>query len=184
MSMLRWAKNRINRNRRSRRAISTIMANLTMLIIVVFLSAMLFVWAISSFGIYQGGAGYWFSSKSLANQERISIENVYFTCASPPCSNANPPPTTNNIVKIYLRNVGSIPVKVASIYVNGTLYTLTSPIMINVTQVCAVPTCGSTIGLSLVLPAPLTWTPWAHNDIQTIKIATLRGTVVTSQWVS
>ncbi len=175
MSIVGWAKKGIYRNRRSRRAISTIMANLTMLIIVVFLSAMLFVWAISSFGIYQGGAGYWFSSKSLANQERLSIENVYFTCAIPPCANSG---SQNSIVKIYIRNVGVIPVKVASIYVNGTLYPLATALNINVTQVCAVPTCGSSTGLTM------TGQSWTHNDIQTIKIATLRGTVQTSQWVA
>ena len=175
MSIVGWAKKQINRNRRSRRAISTIMANLTMLIIVVFLSAMLFVWAISSFGIYQGGAGYWFSSKSLANQERASIENAYFTCASPPCAGSG---AGNTIVKVYIRNVGAIPFRIASIYVNGTLYSLATPLMINVTQVCAVPTCGSTTGLTL---SSQTWT---HSDIQTLKIATLRGTVLTSQWVA
>jgi hypothetical protein len=78
MSLVKWAKSRIEKNRRSRRGISTIMANLTMLVIVVSLSSLLFVWAISSFGAYQGGAGYWFSSRSIANQERISVENVYF----------------------------------------------------------------------------------------------------------
>ncbi len=175
MSIVKWAKNRVNRNRRSRRAISTIMANLTMLIIVVFLSAMLFVWAISSFGIYQGGAGYWFSSKSMANQERISVENAYFTCATPPCSSSG---AGNTVVKMFIRNVGSIPFRVASIYVNGTLYNLASPLMINVTQVCAVPTCGSTTGLTL------TGQTWTHNDVQTIKVATLRGTIATTQWVA
>src|SRR5437899_10710842 len=78
MSLVKWAKSRIEKNRRSRRGISTIMANLTMLVIVVSLSSLLFVWAISSFGAYQGGAGYWFSSRIIANQERESVENVYF----------------------------------------------------------------------------------------------------------
>ena len=151
------------------------MANLTMLIIVVFLSAMLFVWAISSFGLYQGGAGYWFSSKSLANQERISIESAYFTCASPPCPASG---SSNSIVKIYVRNVGAVPFSVASIYVNGTLYNVSPQMMINVTQVCAFPTCASTAGINLVGQT------WAHNDIQTVKIATLRGTIETSQWVA
>src|SRR5262245_12606128 len=128
MSIVKWAKNRVNRNRRSRRAISTIMANLTMLIIVVFLSAMLFIWAISSFGIYQGDAGYWFSSKSLANQERVSVENTYFTCVLT-CGSAG---SSNNMVKIFIRNVGSVPVQVAAIYVNGSLYSFTPPITINV----------------------------------------------------
>ncbi len=54
MGLVRWAKKTIDKNRRSRSAISTIMANLTMLVIVVVLSSLLFVWAISSFGAYQG----------------------------------------------------------------------------------------------------------------------------------
>src|SRR5215471_17509284 len=120
MNMVKWAKAKVNRNRRSRRAISTIMANLTMLIIVVFLSAMLFVWAVSSFGVYQGGAGYWFSSRSLANQERLSVENVYFTGSS------------NNVVKIYVRNVGTIPFTVSAIYLNGTILAQNLSLKINV----------------------------------------------------
>ncbi len=139
------------------------MANLTMLIIVVFLSAMLFVWAISSFGLYQGGAGYWFSSKSLANQERLSIENAYFTGAS------------NNVVKIYVRNVGAIPFTIASVYINGTLYQLSPQITLTVGNVTALP---SGFGLTLVGQT------WAHGDLQTVKIATIRGTVGTSTWVA
>ncbi len=180
MSIVKWAKKTISRNRRSRKAISTIMANLTMLIIVVFLSAMLFVWAISSFGLYQGGAGYWFSSKSLANQERISIENVYFTCATLPCSTLHPGPSTNNIVKIYIRNVGAIPFTIASVYLNGTLLTNLS-LIVNVTQVCSLGTsCASTGGLVIGSPGPY----WSHGSFQTIKVATLRGTLQTSQWVA
>src|SRR5215467_7971233 len=162
MNMVKWAKARINRNRRSRRAISTIMANLTMLIIVVFLSAMLFVWAISSFGLYQGGAGYFFSSRSQANQERISIENAYFTCAIPPCPSSG---AGNTVVKIYVRNVGSIPFRIASVYVNGTLYNIAPTLTINVTQVCALPSCGSSSSITLVGQT------WTHGDVQTIKVA-------------
>ncbi len=139
------------------------MANLTMLIIVVFLSAMLFVWAISSFGLYQGGAGYWFSSKSLANQERLSIENAFFTGPS------------NNVVKIYVRNVGAIPFTMASVYINGTLYQLSTQITLTVGNVTAVPT-----GTGLLLVGQT----WAHGDLQTVKIATIRGTVGTSTWVA
>ncbi len=163
MSMLKWAKAQLERNRRSRRAISTIMANLTMLVIVVVLSSLLFVWAVSSFGAYQGGAGYWFSSKSLANQERISVETVFFTGAS------------NNVLKIYIRNVGAIPFTIASVYVNSSLYNLSPTLTVNVTQVVSVPGPN---GLTLVNQQ------WVHNDVQTIKIATLRGTVVTTTWVA
>jgi hypothetical protein len=139
------------------------MANLTMLVIVVSLSSFLFVWAISSFGAYQGGAGYWFSSKSLANQERISVENVFFTG------------TTNNVAKIYVRNVGPIPFTIGSVYVNSTLYNI-APLTVNVTQVIPVPgACGLTF---------VSGQQWRSGNVQTIKIATLRGTVVTTTWVA
>jgi hypothetical protein len=157
MSLVKWAKNRIEKNRRSRRGISTIMANLTMLVIVVSLSSLLFVWAISSFGAYQGGAGYWFSSRSIANQERVSVENVYFGTST---------------ITIYVRNVGTIPFTVASIYLNGSQTGVNNRV-INVTQVYGFPILNTLAGA-----AP------AHGDIQKITVATSRGTVVATTWVS
>ena len=156
MNLAKWAKNRIEKNRRSRRGISTIMANLTMLVIVVSLSSLLFVWAISSFGAYQGGAGYWFSSRSIANQERISVENVYFG---------------SSLINIYVRNVGTIPFTVVSLYLNGTQSSVSR--VINVTQVYGFPMVNTITG-----SAP------AHGDIQKVTVATSRGTVVTTTWVS
>jgi len=156
MNLAKWAKNRIEKNRRSRRGISTIMANLTMLVIVVSLSSLLFVWAISSFGAYQGGAGYWFSSRSIANQERLSVENVYFG---------------SSLINIYVRNVGTIPFTVVSLYLNGTQSGVSR--VINVTQV---------YGFSMV--NTITGSAPAHGDIQKVTVATSRGTVVTTTWVS
>src|SRR5713226_460521 len=152
-----WAEKRARRNHRSRKAISTIMANLTMLVIVVSLSSLLFVWAISSFGAYQGGAGYWFSSRSIANQERVSVENVYFGTST---------------ITIYVRNVGTIPFTVASIYLNGSQTGVNNRV-INVTQVYGFPILSTLAG-----SAP------AHGDIQKITVATSRGTVVATTWVS
>jgi hypothetical protein len=145
-----------------KKAISTIMANLTMLIIVMVLASILFIWATTSFGAYQGGAGYWFSSRSIANQERPTIENAFFTntgCAGP-CA------------KLYIRNVGAIPFTVASIYVNSSYSNINAP-PINVTQV-----------LPISVPVSITGGQWAHGDLQTITIATLRGTTITATWVS
>jgi hypothetical protein len=164
MSMMKWAKNRIEKNRRSRKAISTIMANLTMLIIVVSLSSLLFVWAISSFGAYQGGAGYWFSSRSAANQERPIVENVFFSSNVGSC--------TGPCALIYIRNVGALPFTIGSTYINSTRGPNISQI-INVTQVVQVP-----------VPVTVSGGAWVHGDVQTITIATLRGTTVTTQWVS
>ncbi|HEV2119057.1 MAG TPA: hypothetical protein VGS11_02960 [Candidatus Bathyarchaeia archaeon] len=161
-NLVKWAKNRIEKNRRSPNAVSVIMANLTMLIITVVLSSLLFVWAIASFGAYQGGAGYWFSSRSVANQERVNVENVFFTGGS------------NNIVKIYIRNVGTIPLSIASIYVNSSLYQISPPQAITVGNVTAVPPSGvSLIGQT-----------WAHGNVQQITVATARGTTVTTTWVA
>src|SRR5256712_13937294 len=97
--MIRWAEKRARRNHRSRKAISTIMANLTMLVIVVSLSSLLFVWSISSFGAYTGGAGYWFSSRRIANQERPSVVVVLFSKTS----------STNNDVTEFVRDAGAVP---------------------------------------------------------------------------
>jgi hypothetical protein len=132
------------------------MANLTMLVIVVSLSSLLFVWAISSFGAYQGGAGYWFSSRSIANQERLSVENVYFG---------------SSVINIYVRNVGTIPFTVGSLYLNGTQTSVSR--MINVTQVY-----GFQLASTFAGSAP------AHGAVQKITVATTRGTVVTTTWVS
>ena len=161
MDLARWARKGINRNRRSRRGISTIMANLTMLVIVVVLSSLLFVWAVSSFGAYQGGAGYWFSSRSLANQERMSIEGVYFV--------AGPP----NTAYIYIRNVGTIPFTIASVYLNQTLDQLNPPVQVTVSNVTQI-NFGMTI-----LNAP----PLVHGQSWTVTVATQRGTVITTTTV-
>src|SRR5438094_3581592 len=162
MSLVKWAKNRIESNRKSKRDVAMIMANLTMLVIVVSLSSLLFVWAISCFGAYQGGAGYWFSSRSIANQERVSVENAFFTGSCGTC---------NNIIKVYVRNVGTIPFTIASVYVNSTLFQFQQTV--NVGNVTTTP-----------LTMTLSGTGWAHNDIQKITVATVRGTIVTTTWVA
>jgi len=162
MSIVKWAMGRLERNRRSRKAISTIMANLTMLIIVVFLSSLLFVWAVTSFGAYQGGAGFFFSSRSLANQERLSVESVFFYQSGP-----------SYFAKIYVRNVGSIPVTVASVYVNSSLYNIAQQ-TINVTQVVLM--VGSN-GLQLT-------GAYGQGSVQKMTLATLRGTTFITTWVA
>ena len=175
MSLVKWARKTVDRNRRSRKAISTIMANLTMLIIVVSLSSLLFIWAVSSFGAYQGGAGYWFSSRSVANQERMSVEGAYFY------QNGG-----LNYALVYVRNVGTIPFTIVSVYINSTLYNspATFPaLQVNVSQVAPICPPGGICGpnggiLSFCQSAP------GSGDTQTITIATQRGTVLTTTWVS
>ncbi len=178
MSLVKWARKTVDRNRRSRKAISTIMANLTMLIIVVSLSSLLFIWAVSSFGAYQGGAGYWFSSRSVANQERMSVEGVYFYSSG-----------SINYGLVYVRNVGTIPFTIVSVYINSTLYNspATFPaLQVNVSQVA--PICPSTNGICGPngggINMHFTQPTLGPGDTQTVTIATQRGTVITTTWVS
>jgi len=160
MTMVGWAKRVLARDRRSRRGISTIMANLMMLTIVMFLSSLLFVWATTSFSSYAAGAGFWFGSKSLANQERLSVENVFFSKIG----------SVNNGVTIYVRNVGATPFTIASVYINNTLYNISlGQVGVNGVQSVPITLAGQT---------------WGRGDLQTILIATLRGTSVTTTWVS
>ncbi|HEY5620385.1 MAG TPA: hypothetical protein VIK88_01865 [Candidatus Bathyarchaeia archaeon] len=155
---------KVRRHSKSDRAISTIMANLTMLIIVVFLSTLLFTWSIASFGAYQGGAGYWFSSRSLANQERPSVENVFFYQSGPGPS---------YFAKIYVRNVGTIEFTIDSVYVNSTRYNIAQQ-TVGVSQVALL------VGVNgLLLNGP-----YGKGDLQKITLATLRGTTIATTWVA
>lgn len=164
LTKFRLLRRRVNRDRRSRLGISTIMANLLMLIIVVTLSSLLFVWSVSSFTGYQSGAGFWFSSRSNSNQERPSVENVFFG------SGANCPGGYAYCVTIYVRNAGTIPVTISSIYLNQTLYTQSySPILVNGVQQFQFPLIGQS---------------WMKGDLQTLTVATSRGTTVQTTWVS
>lgn len=159
IAIARWMERRVRNHRRSRRAISTIMANLTMLVIVVSLSSLLFVWSMSSFGAYTGGAGYWFSSRSIANQERPSVESVFFSKTG----------STNNVVTVYVRNVGAVQFNVASVYLNSTLYNIAlSPVGVGQVQQVQITLSGQT---------------WVKGDLQTITVATLRGTTIQTTWV-
>jgi hypothetical protein len=164
MGLARLARKMVDRNRRSRKGISTIMANLTMLIIVVVLSSILFVWAVSSFGAYQGGAGYWFSSRSIANQERMSIEGAYFYSSG-----------STNYALVYVRNVGTIPVTVASVYLNQTLYVINPGLVITVNNVTAI---NGPNGLCMTCISQ----PLSHGSY-TVTVATQRGTVTTTTTV-
>ncbi len=162
-SIERW-KRRLGEGRRhsgSNKAISTIMANLTMLIIVVFLSTLLFVWSVAAFGTYQGGAGYWFSSRSLANQERPVVENAFFYQSGP-----------SYFVKIYVRNTGTIEFTIDSVYINSTHYNIPRQ-TVPISQVALLVGSGG-----LLMSGP-----FGRGDVQTITISSLRGTTETTQWV-
>lgn len=139
----------------SRRAISTLLANVLVVTMVVALGTTLFIWTTGVMGLYQGGAGLWFSTRSEVMKERLAIEEVWFTGAD------------RKNITIYIRNVGANEIKIAAVYVNSTqIWTGMKTLYI-----------GQVDRVSLTLT-----TPWGRGCVTYISVATLRGNVVKGYW--
>jgi len=145
-----------------RKGISTIIANLVMVAIVITLATSLFIWANASFGIYQGSAGLWFSSRSEAMRERFVVEEVWFTDAGAK-------------INIYVRNVGDIDIAIADIYINRTRVEAAKvspilPLSLNTGRVVQI-----TVTLS---------SKWSLGSVSEIVVATSRGSTVRGYWTA
>ena len=142
----------------SRRAISTLLANLLVVTMVVSLGTMLFIWTTGVMGAYQGGAGVWFSTRSEVMKERLATEEVWFT---------NAVGQDRKNITIYVRNVGTNELKIAAVYVNSTqVWAGTKTLEV-----------GQVDRISLTLT-----TPWGRGCVTYISVATLRGNVVKGYW--
>jgi len=142
----------------SRRAISTLLANVLVVTMVVALGTMLFIWTTGVMGAYQGGAGLWFSTRSEVMKERLAIEEVWFT---------NVVGQDHKNVTIYIRNVGANQIKISAVYVNSTqVWTGTKALEV-----------GQVDKISLTLT-----TSWGRGCVTYISVATLRGNVVKGYW--
>ncbi len=97
---------------RSRRGISTVVANMMMIGITLSLGAILVAWAGQSYGAFSGGSQLFYQQRGQALQESFVIETVFFE--------TNPP--TRQIF-VFVRNVGLININIVAIYVNGTSLT-------------------------------------------------------------
>jgi len=148
---------------RSKKAVSPVIANVLMVMAVFALGTILFAWATSSFGAYQGGAGVWFVNRGEAMKERLVIEQVSFTSAFTP--------SLNELIIIYVRNVGTIDCKIVAIYVNASAaqnVNPPTPISLKV---------GSVTSINVTLTSP-----WHSSSISTIGVATTRGNIVGGAW--
>ena len=156
--MMRRNRRTIQRFIISRRAISTLLANVLVVTMVVALGTTLFIWNTGVMGMYQSGAGVWFSTRSEMMKERLAIEEVWFT---------NVAGQDHKNITIYVRNVGANEIKIASVYVNGTqVWTGTKAVDI-----------GQVDRISLTLTSS-----WAPGCVTYISVATLRGNVVKGYW--
>ncbi len=102
----------MRRKWKSKLAVSTVIANMLMIMITLSLAAILVAWAGTSYGAFTGGSQVFFQQRGQALQERFVVENVFFNgTASPPT------------VLVFVRNVGPEDLNIAAIYVNGTALT-------------------------------------------------------------
>ena len=109
-------------------AVSTVIANLLMIMITLSLAAMLVAWAGTTYGAFTGGAAGFFFQRGQALQERFVIENVFST-------------KSQGYIDIFVRNVGASQVSVVAIYINGIPMTPTGT-----GQTCTIPSGGLLLG--------------------------------------
>ena len=153
---------------RSKKAVSPVIANVLMVMAVFALGTILFAWATSSFGMYQGGAGVWFVNRGDALKERLVIECVEFSGVLP-----GTPPRGDRI-NVYVRNVGSIDLKVVQIYVNGTtgwVGPTTPPLPVSLPV-------GNVVRITVILSSVV----WYSGSVTGIMVATARGNSASGSW--
>lgn len=129
--------------------VSTVVANMLMILITLSLAAILVAWAGTSFGAFSGGSQIFFNQRGQALQEKFVIENVFFD-------------KPNNIIRIFIRNVGVEEIKIVAIYVNGNLPNHNG-------------TLPYTLGVQIPVEFDETWTSWGSGVVFTIVVASARG---------
>lgn len=155
----------MRRKWRSRLAVSTVIANMLMILITLSLAAILVAWAGTSYGTFASGSQLFFAQRGQALQERFVVENVFF--------NTGPPKT----ILIYIRSVGPIDISIDTIYINGNpVATPFSPsvkcTLSTTTQTYTTFPVGGPVGG--VCQFNLTYT-WTEGTTYAILVATARG---------
>jgi archaellum component FlaF (FlaF/FlaG flagellin family) len=89
--------------------VSTLVANMLMILITLSLAAILVAWAGTSYGSFTGGSQLYFAQRQQALQERFAIEMVFFNKTG-----------SSHTLMVFVRNVGVQQITILAIYVNGT----------------------------------------------------------------
>ena len=97
----------MGRRWKSRLGVSTVIANMLMILITLSLAAILVAWAGTSYGAFTSGSQIFFEQRGQALQERFVVENVFFN-------------KSQTRVLVFVRNVGVEDINIAAVYVNGT----------------------------------------------------------------
>ena len=162
MHKRRWAR---------RLAVSTVVANMLMILITLSLAAILVAWAGTSYGAFTGGSQLYFAQRQQALQERFVIEMVSFNKTAPA-----------HTLMVFVRNVGVQQITILAIYVNGTAAG-TSALPLDTTKSYLCTTLPITMPVGNVCEFRLTWgstSPyWASGSIFNFVVATARGNQAT-----
>lgn len=159
----------MRRKWKNRLGVSTVIANMLMILITLSLAAILVAWAGTSYGAFTGGTQVYFAQREQALQERFVIEEVFFNKAS-------------SLIFVFVRNVGALQVNVVAIYVNGSALTPQTG-----TGLCTIPTLLTIQGSNPVCEFSLNWTiqdpncsrssnpTWCTGDVFNIVVTSARG---------
>jgi hypothetical protein len=93
-----------------RLGVSTVVANMLMILITLSLAAILVAWAGTTFGAFSGGSSLFFQQRGRALQERFVVENVYFDKYLQ---------YPQGVIRLFVRNVGVEETVIVALYVNG-----------------------------------------------------------------
>jgi hypothetical protein len=136
---------------------------------------LIFAGYVPTLGFTQSQANLWYGSQQDSSRERLSIEMMIFNTTNP-----SPPSPTNKSIDIYVRNVGQIDVKIAAVYVNGSLQPQASvkPVPISLTYPNT-PIYVKAGNATNIVQFKITYV-WLTNRTYTAKVATARGNSVVS----
>jgi len=112
-------QDRLNDLGRMNKAISTVVVNLLIMVIIVSVGSSLYAWTVIHCGNYQTQVGAYLSSRSETARERLLIEKVWFRDANND--------TLYETAQIYTRNIGKISITIVEVSIDGVETTTTSP---------------------------------------------------------
>jgi len=161
----------MRRKWKNRLGVSTVIANMLMILITMSLAALLVAWAGTSFGAFSSGSQLFFLQRGQALQERFVVEEVFFNATG-----------SNHNIMIFVRNVGLIDVIIAAIYVNGNsgiTFAAAQPWLCLNKNPCPVPNTATSkldLGVQQVVEFNLNYgTSWTTGTVFTIVVTSLRG---------
>jgi FlaG/FlaF family flagellin (archaellin) len=148
----------MRRKWRRRLGVSTVIANMLMILITLSLAAILVAWAGTTYGAFTGGTQVFFGQRGQALQERFVVENVFFGASQ-------------YLIRVFVRNVGVEEIKVVAVYANGTTLNPTGS-----GSTCTIPSGGLTLPVQQVCEFDVNWgRAWTTGSIFNIVVATARG---------